>query len=431
MNMIIRNGRLVDAKSGMDRIGDLLLRSGKVSGIISSDFVPDGESAEFDAAGLVVCPGFIDLHCHLRQPGFEEKETIATGTAAALAGGFTTVCCMPNTEPPLDTVSAIEQVLSVASREGKTRVLPIGCVTSGRRGEGLADLGALARAGAVGFSDDGSPVAREDIMRQALEASAKLRLPVIDHCEVMSLSAGGVMNDGPVSVRLNHRGIPAGAEEEMVARDIELAPRTGGNLHLAHLSTAGSVELVRRARADGVRVTCEVTPHHLTLTEEAVVTAGTMAKVNPPLRTRPDLEALVAGLMDGTIDAIATDHAPHTAADKDCSFDKAAFGISGFETALGSLMTLVHRGEIDLLTLIAKLTAGPAGILGRADIGSLREGCLADITIFDPNAEWVVEPERFHSKGRNTPLAGVRLKGRVMATILGGRLVHDTRPPAR
>ena len=373
---------------------------------------------------MVVCPGFVDLHCHLRQPGFGEKETIATGTRAAAKGGFTTVCCMPNTEPPADKAEVVAYVKSVAAKEGAVRVLPVGCITEGRKGGKLAELGELSASGAVAFSDDGSPVMDSAIVRSALKYSQESGFPIIDHCEDLAFSQDGVMNEGSVATKLRLKGMPACAEESMVARDIRLARIVGGWLHIAHVSTAGSVELIRSAKEEGISVTAEVTPHHLTLTEEAVVGYNTNAKVNPPLRTANDIEALITGLKEGVIDAIATDHAPHTAQDKNCDFNAAAFGISGFETALGSLMTLVHQGKLDLVTLISKLTCEPASILRRTDLGTLKSGSVADVVIFDPNKEWVVNPEEFVSKGKNTPLAGAVLKGRLLVTIFGGAVLY-------
>ena len=428
MNLLIRNGRIINPPKGIDLGGDVLIRDGKVAQVGGAVDVSQSEIPIFDATGMIVCPGFVDIHCHLRQPGFEAKETIATGTAAAAAGGFTTVCCMPNTNPPIATKDVVWQVREIAGKEGRVRVLPIGCVTEERRGEKLADLSALAKAGVVAFSDDGSPVHDSGIMRQALECGKSLGLPIINHCEDLSLSGNGLMNEGEVSAKLGYVGIPAVAEEHMVERDIELARQTSGRLHIAHVSTAGSVELVRKAKQQGIEVTAEVTPHHLTLTEEAVVTAGSAAKVNPPLRTEKERQALLDGLRNGTVDAIATDHAPHAKPDKNCAFSKAAFGISGFETALGSLMALVHRGELDLLTLISKLTVEPAKILGRSELGTLRVGLPADIIVFDPNLQWTVDPEIFASKGQNTPLAGNMLKGRIVITIAGGELVHKNTP---
>ncbi len=427
MNLLIRNGRIIDPSQGIDCIGDVLISDGKIGQIGGVVSVSQPEISVFDADGMIVCPGFFDMHCHLRQPGFEEKETIATGTDAAAAGGFATVCCMPNTDPPIAKPAVIEQVILTSRKEGRVRVLPIACVTEGRRGEKLADLAALAEAGAVAFSDDGSPVHDSEIMRQALECSKSLGLPIIDHCEDLSLSGDGSMNEGEVSRKLGYRGIPDVAEERMVERDIELARQTGGRLHIAHVSTAGSVEVIRQAKRQGVGVTAEATPHHLTLTEEMVAIAGAAAKVNPPLRTEQDRKALLAGLGDGTIDAIATDHAPHAMTDKDCDFGKAAFGISGSETALGGLMMLVHRGELDLTTMISKLTAEPTRLLGKSELGNLNSGSMADITVFDPNAQWTVEPDRFASKGRNTPLAGAVLKGMVKLVIVNGNIAFDSR----
>ena len=335
----------------------------------------------------------------------------------------------------MDSAAVVDFVLRKAREEGVVKVLPIGCVTRGREGKALTDMAELAQAGVIGFSDDGSPVADEGLMRQALAQTTSLNLPIIDHCEEPALSRGGVMNDWSVARRLGLRGVPASAEEIMVARDISLAEQTGGRLHLAHVSTAGSVEMVRRAKARGVPVTAEATPHHLTITEEwARARPGhdrpydTNAKVNPPLRTPGDVAALVQGLREGIIDCIATDHAPHTLADKACSFQEAAFGISGLETALGSLMALVHRGDIDLATLVERLTVAPARIVGRPEVctGTLRPGSPADVTIFDPQAEWTVYTSQFASKGRNTPLEGTTLRGRVVVTIVNVHLVYSS-----
>jgi dihydroorotase len=426
-SLLIQGGRIIDPSQGIDVTGSLLIAEGKISWLGKGEATPPQPDYDvLDARGLVVCPGLIDLHCHLRQPGFEEKETIATGTRAAARGGFTTICCMPNTSPPLDNQTTIEFVKSKSAAEGVARVLPIGCISKGRKGEELAEMGELASAGVTAFSDDGEPVASPHLMRQALDYSRAFDLPVIDHCEDKALTEGGQMNEGIISTRLGLRGIPDAAEEIMVARDLALAQLTGSRLHIAHVTTEGSVELIRRAKEKGIKVTAEVTPHHLTLTEEKVIGYDTNAKVNPPLRTRRDVEALIKGLKDNTIDIIATDHAPHTEADKLCEFDLAPFGISVFETALGSLMSLVHNGEINLVTLIAKLTQAPARLIGNryGKLGTLAIGVSADVTLFDPNLEWVVEPREFVSKGRNTPLAGERLRGRVMATMFQGKLVY-------
>ena len=442
--LLITGGRIIDPGQAFDRTADLLLADGVVKGIDAAIPQPDCATV-IDAAGLVVCPGFIDLHCHLREPGFEYKETIATGTRAAARGGFTTVCAMPNTDPVADTRATVDFVLRRAQEEGAVRVLPIGCLTQGSKGAQLAEMGELAETGAIGFSDDGHPVADDNVMRQALSYSSALGLPIINHCEVRELSHGGSMNEGWVSNRLGLKGIPNSAEEIMVARDIALAETTRGRLHIAHASTAGTVELVRQAKERGLRVTCEVTPHHLTLTDEAVMGSGqalrlgsgqafdpltpaaydTNARVAPPLRSQRDVEAMVQGLKDGTVDFIATDHAPHSTVDKNCTFEEAANGISVLETALGSLMALVHSSDITLPLLVEKLTAAPARFL-RLDLGTLKPGSPADMTITDPDAEWVVDASDFASKGKNTPLNGATLRGRVMATIVGGEVVYES-----
>ena len=436
-SLAIRGGRVIDPDNGLDAVADVLIADGRIAAV-SPDAGKEAREA-VDATGLVVCPGFVDIHTHLREPGFEHKETIASGTLAAARGGFTTVCAMPNTEPAADTAAIIEFVLRTAQREGAVRVLPIGCVTKGRQGRELAELAELAAAGAVAFSDDGSPVTDAHLMRRALEYASMLGLPVIDHCEESALSADGVMHEGWVATRLGLQGVPAAAEESMVARDIALAELTGGRVHIAHVSTAGSVELIRRAKANGLPVTAEVTPHHLCLSHEAVLlgageTPGglaydTDAKVSPPLRTPEDAAACIAGLLDGAIDCIATDHAPHAVEDKLCEFDQAAMGISGLETALGLCLALVHDGRVELPALIEKLTIGPVRALGLdrhvEGLGTLSVGAPGDVALIDPEAEWTVEPERFASKGRNTPLAGRRLRGRVMATVYEGRVVYQ------
>jgi dihydroorotase len=421
--LLIQGGRIIDPGQGIDKTGSLLVTEGKIS-YLGEATPPKPDADVLHAEGLVVCPGFIDLHCHLRQPGFEEKETIATGTRAAARGGFTTICCMPNTSPPLDNEATIQYVKATAAQEGIVRVLPIGCISRGRKGEELADMGELEVAGVIAYSDDGEPVSSPQLMRQALDYSRAFDRPVINHCENKDISEGGQVNEGIVSLKLGLRGIPAAAEETMVQRDLALARQTGGHLHIAHVSTEGSVELIRAAKEQGIRVTAEVTPHHLTLTEEAALGFNTSAKVNPPLRTRRDIQALIRGLNEGVIDIIATDHAPHTEADKKSEFTKAAFGISGLETALGSLMSLVHHGELSLNTLIAKLTSEPARILKYEKLGTLESGAPADITIFDPDREWTVDTSNFASRGKNTPLAGSTLKGRVMATLFQGKPVY-------
>jgi len=453
--LLIRGGRIVDPGQGIDQVGDLLISEGKIvrlGGTVILSAAKDLEAKQslvIDATGLVVSPGFVDLHCHLREPGFEDKETIATGTKAAAIGGFTTICCMANTSPALDNRAIVDWVKQKARKEGVVHVLPIGCITKGRKGEEVCDLAELADAGAVAFSDDGDPVENSQVMRRALDYSHSLGLPIIDHCEDKTLSAGGVMNEGEISHRFGVKGIPAAAEETMVARDLALAELTGARLHVAHVSTRGAVELIRQAKEKGIPVTAEVTPHHLTLTEERILASpkpspfkgegrervkqsnlnslayDTNAKVNPPLRSLVDITYLIGGLNDGVIDAIATDHAPHTLADKDCELSLAAFGISGFETAFGCLMGLVHEGKISLATLISKLTCEPARIIGKnSDLGTLKVGVPASITIFDPDREWVVDTCRFASKGKNTPFDGCQLRGKVMSTMVNGKIVY-------
>lgn len=438
--ILIRNGRVFDGVvppelQAEGQAPDILIEDGVVQAIRAG--LPDEGVRVMDARGLVVAPGFVDIHTHLRDPGLEYKEDIASGTRAAARGGFTTVCAMPNTEPAMDTRSVVEYVLRETAARAHVRVLPIGAVSKGRQGKELAELGDLAQAGCVAFSDDGAPVWDATLMRRALEYAGAFGLPIVDHCEDPSLAKDGVMNEGAVSTRLGLRGAPAAAEEAAVARDIALAEATGAHVHIAHVSTRGAAEAIRRARARGVRVTAEVTPHHLTLTDEIVAFGAgggdelvfeTNAKVNPPLRSQDDVDACVEALADGTIDCIATDHAPHAVIEKLCEFDDAAFGISGLETAFGLCMRLVHARRIDLATLVERMTAGPARALGLArhvpGVATLAEGAPADIVLLDPSAEWTVEPERFASKGKNTPIAGVILRGAVVMTIAGGRIVH-------
>jgi dihydroorotase len=428
-DIAIRGGRVIDPANDIDTTADVLIADGRIARVGKDA----GKSASetIDASGLVVTPGFVDIHCHLREPGFEHKETIETGTLAAARGGFTTVCAMPNTEPPTDSAGAIEFILRTVQAKGHVRVLPIAAVTRGRAGKELAELAELVNAGAIAFSDDGAPVADAHLMRRALEYASMLSAPIINHCEDPVLAAGGVMHEGWVATRLGLEGVPAAAEETMVARDIALAEELGTRVHLAHVSTAGSVDIVRRAKARGVDVTAEVTPHHLALTHEAVMHGpaeapgglayDTNAKVNPPLRTPDDVAACVAGLLDGTIDCIATDHAPHAIQDKLCEFDHAAMGISGLETAL----SLVLRA-VPLESVIATLTIAPARTLGLDSripgIGTLSEGAPADVAIIDPDAEWLVDPATFASKGKNTPLAGRTLKGRVVTALYSGKV---------
>ncbi|HXH22639.1 MAG TPA: dihydroorotase [Dehalococcoidia bacterium] len=430
-DLLICGGRVLDPAASLDlEAGCVLVSEGRVIRVAPS--LEAKGARVLDARGMVVAPGFVDLHTHLREPGFEYKETIETGTQAAARGGFTTVCAMPNTQPPLDSRETVDFVRKRAAERGLVRVLPIGCVTKGRVGVELADLAELAAAGCVAFSDDGSPVADAGLMRRALEAARDLGLAIIDHCEAPAMS-GGSMHEGWVSARLGLKGIPAASEETTVARDIALARETGSHVHIAHVSTAGSVALVREAKARGVRVTAEVTPHHLTLTHEAVLRQDvgaeppydTNAKMYPPLRSAEDVAACVAGLLDGTIDAIATDHAPHAQGDKSCSFEAAAFGMVGLETALALVLT--RAPSIGLVRAVEALTIGPVRALGLdrfvPGAGTLRPGAPADIVVFDPAAEWQVRPGDFASRGKNTPLAGATLRGLVVATIFGGTVV--------
>ncbi len=437
--LLIQAARIIDPSRSIDAVGDLLVRDGVIvaPGSIPADDLPQ-VCATIDARGLVVCPGFIDIHCHLREPGYEHKETIATGTRAAARGGFTTLCAMPNTQPAIDNASVVEWVQRKAANEGVVRVLPVGCISKGRHGRELAEIEELAEAGVVAFTDDGSPVQDATLMRLALSYGRDLDRPITEHCQDLHLSGHGVMNEGGTATRLGLAGIPAAAEEVMAARDIALARLTGGRLHLAHVSTAGTVEMVRRAKDEGLRVTAEVCPHHLVLTDHWVMGGDspsipsinhydTHTKVYPPLRETHDAEALLEGLVDGTIDCIATDHAPHDFAAKMCTYDDAEFGISVLETALGSLMNLVHTGAVGLPLLVDRLTLGPARVLGQGleRYATLSPGSPADITLIDPNLEWVVNTDEFASKGKNTPFQGTTLRGKVVATMVGGNVVYD------
>lgn len=430
----IRGGRVLDPVSGRDGVADVLLRDGKVAEIGPHLDTPPG-SHIIDATGLLVIPGLVDIHTHLREPGQEHKETIRTGTEAAAAGGFTTLCCMPNTEPALDTAPAIEYVVRMARIAGIVRVYPIGAITRGRLGKTLADMGELAAAGAVAFSDDGNCVTDSAVMRHALEYSVAVRRPVVQHAEDTALSDGGQMNEGPVAARLGLKGWPGVAEEVIVARDVHLAEMSGAHLHVAHISAAGSIDHVRRGRQRGVRITAEVTPHHLTLTDDLVggrwwsASASlppydTSTKVNPPLRASEDASAVLAALREGVIDCVATDHAPHATTDKHCEYALAAFGISNLETALGSVLSLVHAGKLGLGEAIASMTHRPAAIFGLPG-GTLAPGAPGDVAVLDLDREWCVDPSQFRSKGRNTPLAGHFLKGQVLYTLVGGEAVFQ------
>ena len=421
--LLLKGGRLLDPSQHLDAKGDLLLVDGKIAR--AGGTIDGGEDAQvIDCADAIVSPGFVDVHCHLREPGREDVETIATGARAAAAGGFTAICAMPNTEPVTDNQAAVGFIIRQAMRAGGARVYPIGAISVGQKGESLAEFGEMVGAGAVAVSDDGKPVVSAQLMRTALEYAQAFNIPVIDHCEEPTLAHGGSMNEGFLSARLGLRGIPSEAEEIMVIRDILLARRTGGHVHLAHMSTKGSVELIRWGKERGIRVTAEVTPHHLTLTEDAVDGYDTHAKMNPPLRTQADVDALRDALRDGTIDVIATDHAPHHYDAKEREFADAPFGIVGLETALALVVTeLVDGGVIDFATLVDRMATRPARLFGLPG-GSLRAGGVADVTVFDPKLEWNVDPSAFLSKGRNTPYAGRKLRGRTLATIVGGRLAY-------
>jgi dihydroorotase len=422
--ILVRGGRVIAPANGVDRPADLLLQDGKVEAIDQSLGRPDG-AIMIEAAGKVVSPGLIDLHVHLREPGQEDLETVATGAMAAAAGGFSAVCAMPNTDPVTDNQAAVGFIVSQAQRAEKARVYPIGAISLGQEGKQLAEFGELVGAGAVAVSDDGKPVVSSHLMRTALEYARTFGIPVADHCEDPTLAAGGVMHEGLISTRLGLKGVPAAAEEIMVARDILLAELTGGHIHLCHMSTRGSVELIRRAKERGIRVTAEACPHHFTLTHEACEGYNTNAKMNPPLREPEDREAVRQALRDGTIDVICTDHAPHHYDAKEREFDDAPNGIIGLETALGlAISELVETGLMDLPTLIRRMSATPARIFNLPG-GTLARGATADVVVMDPTAEWVVEPAAFFSKSRNTPFTGRRLRGRAETTIVRGQVVYQ------
>ncbi len=412
---------MVDPSQGLDGVLDLRLAGGKVAEL--GEQLDAGDAEVVDAGGLIVSPGLIDVHVHLREPGGEHKETIASGAAAAAAGGFTTVVAMPNTDPPIDNPAAVGFVLAEGLRCGLSRVLPSGAITVGQRGEQLTEVGEMVDAGAVTITDDGRPVARAGVMRLALEYAQAFDMPVSVHAEEMELSAGGVMNEGIISSRLGLTGIPNAAEDVMIARDLMLAELTGGRLHIQHVSTRHGVEMIRAAKARGIQVTAEATPHHFTLTDEAVERYRTDAKMNPPLRSDADRDAVREGVRDGTLDVIATDHAPHHYDEKEQAFDDAPFGIVGLETALGLGITeLVEKKVIDLPTLIERMSWAPAKAM-RLEGGTLMVGSVADVTLFDLRREWTVDPAAFLSLSRNTPFAGWRLRGQPVRTIVAGRTI--------
>lgn len=417
----IRNGRVIDPANKTDAVGDVFARDGVL--VASLTDAEKSAAHTVDATGLVVAPGFVDLHAHLREPGGTARETIATGTRAAALGGFTTVVAMPDTQPPCDNAGTVQLMKDIASRDAVVRVLPTGTITLGHKGEKLAPIGTLKKAGVVAVTDTNSGVTNNEIMRRALEYSAMFDLVVLDHCQDSSMTDGAQMHEGARSLRLGLRGSPRAAEDIVAASDCVLARLTGARLHLQHLSSAGTVQNVRFAKQHGVRVTAEVSPQHLLLTDAAVETYDTNAKLNPPLREETDRRALIAGLLDGTIDAIASDHAPCTPTEKDCEFDYAPVGAIALETALAaSLEALVHSGDAPLALLVEKLTAGPARVLA-LDAGTLTPGRPADITVFDPHAAWTVSADALVSKSRNTPFLGRTLRGRVIHTLVGGKPV--------
>lgn len=424
MGLLIKNSRVIDPANNIDDNLDILI-DGIIIQKIAKGIKADNSVKIIDAKGRIVTPGLIDIHTHLREPGLEYKETIRTGTMAAAAGGFTTICCMPNTNPVNDNRAITEFILSKAEKEGIVNVLPIGAITKGSAGREISEIGDMVGAGCIAFSDDGKAIMDAEVMRRALEYVKAFDIPIISHCEDASLSHGGVMNEGFVSTTLGLRGIPKAAEEVMVARDIALSELTGSRLHIAHISTTGSVELVRAAKKRGVKVTCETCPHYFTLTEENVIGYNTNAKVNPPLRTAEDIKAIKAGLKDGTIDIIASDHAPHASHEKEIEFDYASFGMIGLETSLSLILNLVNEGVLTISDAISKTTINSARLL-KLNKGTLREGSDADLTIIDTDKEWVVDVNNLKSKSKNTPYAGWKMKGKAVMTIVGGRIVHDT-----
>jgi len=421
--ILLKGGRVLDPSQQHDGVADLLLIDGKVEKLGRNLGAPDGAEI-VDMSGKVVAPGLIDLHVHFREPGQEDLETVATGAMAAVAGGFTSVCAMPNTDPVTDNQAAVGFIVRQAQRAARAKVYPIGAITLGQRGDKLAEFGEMVGAGAVAVSDDGKPVVSSHMMRTALEYARTFGIPVADHCEEPTLSAGGVMHEGIISTRLGLKGIPAAAEEIMVARDIILAELTGGQVHLCHMSTRGSVELIRRAKEKGLKVTAEATPHHFSLTHERCEGYDTNAKMNPPLREAADREAIRQALKDGTIDVISTDHAPHHYDAKEREFDDAPNGIIGLETSLGLALTeLVHTGLLTLPELITRMSTEAARIFNIPG-GTLRAGSAADVVVIDPDRTWVVDPAKSFSKSRNTPFGGTKLKGRVEMTIVRGTIVY-------
>lgn len=426
MKILIANGHLIDPIEGQNSGTNLLIENGKVSAWLGREELAPGDAEIFDATGLVVAPGFIDMHVHLREPGQEHKETIASGCSSAVAGGWTSVCPMPNTNPVNDNAAITRYMIEQAERAKLANVFPIGAITKSSDGSELAEMGEMKAAGAVAVSDDGRPVPNAGIMRRAMQYARDFDLTVIDHCEDRSLSSGGVMHEGKVSLLLGLKGMPALAEEIDVVRDILLAKETGAHIHLAHISTKGSIEAVRRAKNEGVNVTCEVAPHHFTLSDRAVEGYDTNTKMSPPLRSEEHLEAILDGIKDGTIDVIATDHAPHHSDEKALEYDQAPFGITGLETAVGlAFNELVHKGVIDLVRLVEMCSANPAKIFGLPGRGTLKPGSAADISILDPNLIWTYSNSGSASKSRNTPFDGWQFHGAAVATFVGGQLVFQ------
>ncbi len=420
MNIVIKNGRVVDPSQNIDALMDVFIKGRKIEGIYPKGKAPEADKT-IDASKCLVIPGLVDIHTHLREPGFEYKETIETGTLSAVRGGFTTVCCMPNTNPVNDNVAVTELILDKARKQGSCTVHPIGAITTGSNSEELTELEALIEAGCKAFSDDGRPVTNSQMMRRALEYSKIFDVPIISHCEDLKLSEGGVMNEGFVSTIVGLRGIPRAAEDTMVARDISLCELTGGKLHIAHVSTAGSVNLIRNAKSRGVNVTAETCPHYFSLTDESIISYDTNLKVNPPIRTIEDVEAIKEGIKDGTIDIIATDHAPHHYDDKQREFDAAAFGISGLETAFALSYHLVQHNVIDLKQLINLMCATPSNLIGIKK-GTLIPGADADIALINPDNIYKVNSSNFLSKGKNSPFNKWTLTGTVENTIAMGKV---------
>ncbi len=420
----ITNGRVIDPSQGIDQLTDLWIRADTILALGAQPHLQ--ADRVLDATGKIVCPGLIDMHVHLREPGRQEDETIATGTAAALAGGITSVACMPNTEPALDSQAAAEFVYLQAERAGNANVFPVGAITKGREGKELAEIGGLVEGGAVAFTDDGSPIVSAEIMRRALEYCRMFDRAVLSHCDDPDLTRGGIMHEGFESMRLGVRGIPAAAEQVVVYRDIALAELTGGRLHILHVSTAGSVDLIRRAKQRGVRVSGEACPHHFTLTDKCLRSFDSVYKVTPPLRTEEDVQALLAGLKDGTLEVLASAHAPHAPEKKMRELDQAPSGIIGLETLLPVCVTaLIETGHLTWPQLIEKLTVNPARVLN-IDRGTLRPGSMADVTIVDPAVEWTIDPSEFRSKSRNCPYAGWKVRGRADTVIVGGKVKFET-----